>query len=77
MEAIMKRVLRVYESRIAKYRQYLAAEKEYLAAAIRSKDTKAQLQIHQSEIRRLTDLMEQCRFICVGINEFEGEMNKR
>ena len=73
----MKRFLKTYEGRIAKYQRHLAAENEYLAAVERSKDTQAQLQIHQAEIRRLTDLIELCRLICTDINEFEEELNEK
>ena len=73
----MKRFLKTYEGRIAKYQRHLAAENEYLAAVERSKDTQAQLQIHQAEIRRLTDLIELCRLICMDINEFEEDLNEK
>jgi len=73
----VKRFLKTYEGRIAKYQRHLAAENEYLAAVERSKDTQAQLQIHQAEIRRLTDLIELCRLICMDINEFEEDLNEK
>jgi len=73
----VKRFLKTYEGRIAKYQRHLAAENEYLAAVERSKDTQAQLHIHQAEIRRLTDLIELCRLICADINEFEEEVNEK
>ncbi|MEY8205293.1 MAG: hypothetical protein RPR40_09480 [Bermanella sp.] len=73
----MKRFLPAYESRMNKYRRHLTAAQEYLAAAKRSQDSPAQLQIHLAEIRRLTELMALCRLICADINQFEEELNDK